>query len=78
MKNVLMVFCLAAGGMMAQDAKVTPLMTKDLAGLAGKEGTMVTVEFQSSPSRAAGPQVPAIEQHDRGRPAGWPGARHRA
>ena len=28
-----------------QAAKVTPLMAKDLAGIAGKEGTMVTVEY---------------------------------
>lgn len=28
-----------------QDAKVTPLMTKDLAGLSGKEATMLTVEY---------------------------------
>ena len=29
----------------AQNTKVTPLMTKDLAGLAGKEATMLTVEY---------------------------------
>src|SRR5262244_3680509 len=29
----------------AQEAKVTPLMTQDLAGIAGKEGTMVMVEY---------------------------------
>lgn len=29
----------------AQNAKVTPLMTKDLTGLAGKEATMLTVEY---------------------------------
>ena len=29
----------------AQDTKVTPLLTKDLAGLAGKEATMLTVEY---------------------------------
>ena len=45
MKYVWIVFCLAAGAAMAQDAKVTPLMTKDLAGIAGKEATMVTVEY---------------------------------
>ena len=28
-----------------QDAKVTPLMTKELAGLAGKEAVMLTVEY---------------------------------
>jgi hypothetical protein len=40
----LTVLCLAAAAT-AQDAKVTPLMAKDLAGIAGKEGTMVTVEY---------------------------------
>src|SRR5262245_20115854 len=29
----------------AQNPKVTPLMTKDLAGLAGKEAVMLTVEY---------------------------------
>jgi quercetin dioxygenase-like cupin family protein len=31
--------------MSAEDAKVTPLMTKDLTGIAGKEASMVTVEY---------------------------------
>jgi quercetin dioxygenase-like cupin family protein len=35
----------AAAALMAQDAKVTPLMTKDLAGIAGKEGMILTVEY---------------------------------
>jgi quercetin dioxygenase-like cupin family protein len=30
---------------MAQDAKVTSLMSKDLMGCAGKEGLMITVEY---------------------------------
>jgi quercetin dioxygenase-like cupin family protein len=34
-----------AAALMAQDAKVTTLMTKDLAGIAGKEGMMLTVEY---------------------------------
>jgi quercetin dioxygenase-like cupin family protein len=45
MKWVLAVMCLAAAVMQADDAKVTPLMSKDLTGIAGKEGTMVTVEY---------------------------------
>ena len=45
MKWVLAVMCLAAAVMRADDAKVTPLMTKDLTGIAGKEGSMVTVEY---------------------------------
>jgi quercetin dioxygenase-like cupin family protein len=31
--------------LMAQDAQVTPLMSKDLAGLAGKEGLMITIVY---------------------------------
>ncbi len=40
-------FCIApaAAENAAQSAKVTPLLTKDLVGLAGKEGTMLTVEY---------------------------------
>jgi quercetin dioxygenase-like cupin family protein len=45
MKWVLAVMCLAAAVMQADDAKVTPLMSKDLTGIAGKEGSMVTVEY---------------------------------
>src|ERR1700674_3156074 len=37
--------CLLAVPGLAQDAKVTPLVTKDLAGITGKEGSMVTVEY---------------------------------
>jgi quercetin dioxygenase-like cupin family protein len=45
MKWILAVMCLAAAVVQADDAKVTPLMTKDLTGIAGKEGSMVTVEY---------------------------------
>ena len=45
MKSLLILFCLAAGAMAAGDTKVTPLMTKDLTGIAGKEGVMLTVEY---------------------------------
>ncbi len=40
-------FCVApsAAKNAAQSAKVTPLLTKDLIGIAGKEGTMLTVEY---------------------------------
>ncbi len=31
--------------LMAQEAVVTPLMTKELAGLPGKEGLMITVDY---------------------------------
>ena len=45
MKNLLIASCMAACAAVAQDAKVTPLMAKDLAGIAGPEGTMITVEY---------------------------------
>ena len=50
MKIVLIAWCLVAAA--AQDAKVTPLLTKDLTGIAGKEGTMVTVEYAPGGSSA--------------------------
>jgi len=37
--------CLVAAPAAVQEAKVTPLMTKDLAGVTGKEGVMLTVEY---------------------------------
>ncbi len=39
------ILCLLAGPVLAQEAKVTQLITKDLAGIVGKEGAMVTVEY---------------------------------
>jgi quercetin dioxygenase-like cupin family protein len=36
---------LIAGALMAQDAQVTPLMSKDLADFPGKEGLMITVVY---------------------------------
>jgi quercetin dioxygenase-like cupin family protein len=36
---------LIAGPLMAQEGKVTSLMTKDLTEFAGKEGLMITVEY---------------------------------
>ena len=58
MKSALIIFCLAFGLMLAagigaaQDAKVTPLMTKDLTGIAGKEGSVLTVEYAPGASSA--------------------------
>jgi len=52
MRNVLMLLCLTAVGLAAEDAKVTPLLSKDLAGIAGKEATMVTVEYGPGASSA--------------------------
>jgi quercetin dioxygenase-like cupin family protein len=37
--------CAPAGRLMAQEAKVTPLMTKELADMPGKEALMITVEY---------------------------------
>ncbi len=45
MKSLLIMLCLAAGAVAADDTKVTPLMAKDLTSVAGKEGTMLTVEY---------------------------------
>jgi quercetin dioxygenase-like cupin family protein len=38
---------------MVQGATVTPLMKKDLAGIAGKEGVMLTVEYAPGASSAS-------------------------
>jgi quercetin dioxygenase-like cupin family protein len=43
---------LIASTLIAQDAQVTPLMSKDLAGFPGKEGLMITVVY---PPGAADP-----------------------
>jgi len=45
MRNAPILLCLAAALAAAQESKVTPLITKDLTGIPGKEGTMVTVEY---------------------------------
>jgi quercetin dioxygenase-like cupin family protein len=44
-KKVLALVCLMSGTLLAQQAKVTELMSKDLTTLPGKEGLMVTVEY---------------------------------
>ena len=40
----LVLLCLVTGTAMAQEPKVTPLMSKDLAEFPGKEALMITVE----------------------------------
>ncbi len=45
MKKTLLLTCLLAGTAMAQQAKVTPLMSKSLTDLPGKEGLMITVDY---------------------------------
>ena len=37
--------CLLSGTLMAQEAKVTPLMSEFLTDISGKEGLMITVEY---------------------------------
>ena len=44
-KTLLLLTCLLSGTLLAQEAKVTQLMAKDLAELPGKECVMVTVEY---------------------------------
>ena len=49
---MVMLWLLAAAIAVAQEAKVTPLMTKDLADISGKEGVMITVEYAPGASSA--------------------------
>jgi quercetin dioxygenase-like cupin family protein len=44
-KIVLVLVCLMSTTLMAQEAKVTQLMSKDLTECPGKEGVMITVEY---------------------------------
>ena len=52
MKYLLFGFCLAGIAAASDDAKVTPLMNKDLADIAGKEASIVTVEYAPGGSSA--------------------------
>jgi quercetin dioxygenase-like cupin family protein len=52
MKIVFGILFLLGALVWAQDAKVNPLVTKDLAGIAGKEGSMLTVEYAPGASSA--------------------------
>jgi quercetin dioxygenase-like cupin family protein len=53
MIKLLLTMCLAATGVLAQGAKVTPLMTQEVEGIRDKEVTMVTVEYAPGASSAA-------------------------
>ena len=44
-KLVLALACLMSSTLLAQEAKVTDLMSKDLPNLPGKEGLMITVDY---------------------------------
>ena len=45
LRPTLVLAFLVAGSLIAQDAKVTPLMSKDLSEFPGKEGVMITVVY---------------------------------
>ena len=42
---LMILFCLMAGTLLAQEPKVAPLMSKELNDFPGKEGMMITVEY---------------------------------
>jgi quercetin dioxygenase-like cupin family protein len=42
---ILVLACLMSGTLLAQEAKVTDLLSKDLPNLPGKEGLMITVDY---------------------------------
>jgi len=44
-KLILVLACFISGTLVAQEAKVTQLVSKDLTSLPGKEGLMITVEY---------------------------------
>jgi hypothetical protein len=44
-KLILALACLMSGTLVAQEAKVTQLLSKDLTSLPGKEGLVITVEY---------------------------------
>jgi quercetin dioxygenase-like cupin family protein len=44
-KLILVLACLMSSTLVAQEAKVTELMSKDLTNLPGKEGLMITVDY---------------------------------
>lgn len=57
MKRILLLLFLLAMPLAAQQAKVTPLLSKDLTGIPGKEGTMITVEFAPG-------EIDAVHRHN--------------
>src|SRR5213083_2246910 len=44
-KLILVMACLATGGLVGQEPKVTQVLSKDLTDIPGKEGLMITVEY---------------------------------
>jgi quercetin dioxygenase-like cupin family protein len=51
-RGALFLLCVMTGTAMAQESKVTPLMSKDLAEYPGKEALMITVEHVPGGSNA--------------------------
>ena len=49
-KVILALACLVSGTLVAQEAKVTELLSKDLTKFPGKEGLMTTAEYQPGSS----------------------------
>jgi quercetin dioxygenase-like cupin family protein len=45
LKKILLLLCVVTGTLMAQEAKVTPLLLKDLTEFSGKEGLLITVVY---------------------------------
>ena len=45
MKGLVLLLCLVPGALLAQEATVTSLLSKDLTDFPGKEGLMITVEY---------------------------------
>ena len=53
MTKVMIAVCLGALTLAAQNAKITPMLTKELAEMPGKEASMVMVEYAPGGSSAA-------------------------
>ena len=49
-KVILALACLMSSTLVAQEAKVTELLSKDLTNLPGKEGLMITVDYPTGSS----------------------------
>ena len=57
MKRILLSLLFLTMPLAAQQAKITPLLSKDLIGIPGKEATMITVEFAPG-------EVDAVHRHN--------------
>ena len=53
MTKVMIAVCIGALTLAAQNAKITPMLTKELREMPGKEASMVTVEYGPGGSSAA-------------------------